>query len=165
MNIERNIYVLEDRTGVSQPIDYVQGTNAIPIVFHLRDYNIPDGATAKIYIRKPSGKKEYQAVAIDGNDIVIDVKDTMFSEAGMSYIQCHIISGEKTLATFEYPVNAKRNNASGAATESGDIDNLAALPTITASDNGKILQVVDGQWALVDLSTLTADDGNEVAYV
>lgn len=40
------------------------------------------------------------------------------------------------------------------------VNGLSTLPTVTASDNGKILQVVDGQWALVDPSTLVTDDGN-----
>lgn len=37
---------------------------------------------------------------------------------------------------------------------------LSTLPTVTESDNGKILQVVNGQWALVDPATLVTDDGN-----
>lgn len=33
------------------------------------------------------------------------------------------------------------------------------LPTVTTDDNGKMLQVVDGEW-----STVKITDGNEVAY-
>ena len=31
------------------------------------------------------------------------------------------------------------------------------LPSVTAADNGKVLMVVDGAWAVVDLSTLTGE--------
>ena len=34
-----------------------------------------------------------------------------------------------------------------------------ALPTVSTADNGKMLQVVDGEW-----SAVTITDGNEVAY-
>lgn len=39
---------------------------------------------------------------------------------------------------------------------SGDIE---GLPTVTADDNGKMLQVVNGAWSVV-----TITNGNEVAY-
>lgn len=39
------------------------------------------------------------------------------------------------------------------------IKNAKTLPTVTTSDNGKLLQVVDGAW-----SAVTITDGNEVAY-
>lgn len=38
------------------------------------------------------------------------------------------------------------------------LDNVA-LPTVSTADNGKMLQVVDGEW-----SAVTITDGNEVAY-
>lgn len=41
---------------------------------------------------------------------------------------------------------------------SGDIT-LATLPTVTAADNGKILMVVDGAWALVSPSTIYTGSG------
>lgn len=42
----------------------------------------------------------------------------------------------------------------------GRVGNLEtkALPTVTAADNGKILQVVSGAWAAVNL------DGNNIQY-
>ena len=38
--IERDVYVLENR--IKEKIDYVRGTNALPIYFHFRDYEIPE---------------------------------------------------------------------------------------------------------------------------
>ena len=41
----------------------------------------------------------------------------------------------------------------------GNVLNEVALPTVSTADNGKMLQVVDGEW-----SAVTITDGNEVAY-
>ena len=53
--IERDVYVLKNR--IKEKIDYVRGTNALPIYFHFRDYEIPKGATAKAFVLKPSKKQ------------------------------------------------------------------------------------------------------------
>lgn len=113
--IERNIYVLRDASCVAQPIEYVQGTNAVPILLHVRDYDIPAGSTARVYVEWPSTKGEYDesGVTIDGNDILIEPKDTLFSEIGKSSLQVCIVNGEKILVTFSYPVMVKKNRVPG----------------------------------------------------
>lgn len=45
------------------------------------------------------------------------------------------------------------------AKKKGGGDDGAKLPTVSTADNGKMLQVVDGEW-----SAVTITDGNEVAY-
>ena len=122
--IERDVFVLRDMTAVAQPIEYVQGTNAIPLVFHIRDYEVPSGATVRVYIKKPSTKAEYDTATLDGNTVTVDVKDTMFLELGLNFVQIAIASGEKTLVTFEYPVQAKRNNVAGELPESENNSNF-----------------------------------------
>lgn len=111
--IERDVFVLRDCTAVAQPIDYVQGTNAIPLIFHVRDYEITENAIARVYVTKPSKKAEYDTAGIEGNAVVVDVKDTMFLEVGIHHLQISITNGEKTLVTFEYPVKVKRNTVAG----------------------------------------------------
>lgn len=125
LKIERNLFVLADQTGVEPPVDYVQGTNAIPITFYFRDYTIPEGAGVKVYIRRPSGKAEYDQIPYVGeNTVNIDVKDSMFSEVGRSYIQIQIEKEEKTLVTFEYPVDVKRNHVAGEVPGSSNSSNF-----------------------------------------
>lgn len=118
--IERNIFVLRDASSVAQPIEYVQGTNAVPILLHVRDYAIPANSTARVYVEWSSTKGEYDesGVAVVGNDIVIEPKDTLFSEVGKSNLQVCIVNGEKTLVTFSYPVMVKKNHVPGIATPS-----------------------------------------------
>ena len=122
--IVRDVYVKENRTAVSVPIDYVQGTNLIPIKFNIADYDLPTGATAKVYVKKPSTKAEYDTATIDGNSVMIDVKDTMFSEKGTHFIQVLISKDDKTLVTFEYPVRVGRNNVAGELPESENRSNF-----------------------------------------
>lgn len=111
--IERDIFVLRDASCVAQPIEYVQETNAIPILLHVRDYEIPEGSTARVYVQWPSTKGEYDTATIEGNSVRIKVKDTMFSEVGKCLLQLCIVNGEDTLVTFSYPVVVKKNHVPG----------------------------------------------------
>ena len=94
--INRDIYVLSHK--VKDPIDYVRLTNDIPIVFTFRDYDIPSGSVAQVYVQKPSGKAVYDTAAISENVVTVTVTDQMFSELGMSDMQIKITGlrpGEK----------------------------------------------------------------------
>ena len=57
--IERDVYVLENR--IKEKIDYVRGTNALPIYFHFRDYEIPEGVE-----RQELTKKREQRIRLVG---------------------------------------------------------------------------------------------------
>ena len=109
MEIRRDIYVLRDK--IKDPIEYVQGADKIPIVFVLRDYTIPSGATMRLYTEKPSGKAVYNTVtgAIKGNEITINPTKQMMAEAGMANLQVELLSGGKSLITFAYPIKVKRS--------------------------------------------------------
>lgn len=122
MIITREIYVT--RKTLPNPIEYVQGTNALPIAFTLADYTIPDGSEAKVYVEKPSGYCEYDIAVAAGNVVLIDVKDTMFDEVGTSNIQIKLTKDDKTLITFDYPVKVSKNRVAGNIPQSGDNSDL-----------------------------------------
>lgn len=105
--IERDVYVLED--GIENSISYVRATNAIPIVFHFRDYEIPDGATAQVFVNKPSGLAVYNSATISGNSVIVDTTMQMFAELGTSEMQIQISKDEDSLVTFSYPVKVAQN--------------------------------------------------------
>lgn len=109
MQIQRDVYVLRD--AVKNPIEYVQGTDAIPIIFVVRDFTIPVGSTARVYVEKPSTKAIYNDIpgSISGNKITIEVDKQMMAEAGFGAVQVEIRMGEDTLATFEWPLHIKRS--------------------------------------------------------
>ncbi len=105
--IERDVYVLEE--GIENPISYVRATNAIPIVFHFRDYEIPDSATAQVFVNKPSGLAVYNSATISGNSVIVDTTMQMFAELGVSELQVQISNGDDSLVTFSCPVKVTQN--------------------------------------------------------
>ena len=120
--INRDIYVLSSK--VKDPIDYVQNTNVIPLIFHFRDFQIPSGATAQVFVQKPSGLAVYNTASISGNDVTVDVTTQMFAEVGFNKLQLQIMSGDDNLVTFVQPVNVFQNYTDGDVEESKNESNL-----------------------------------------
>lgn len=116
MAIERDVYTKAD--GVKIPIDYVKNTNAIPIIFHFRDFQIPAGATAQVFVQKPSGLAVYNAATISGNDVTVDVTTQMMAEVGFNKLQIQVMSGDDNLVTFVQPLNVRQNYTDGESEES-----------------------------------------------
>ena len=109
--IERDVYVLQER--VRNPIEYVRLTNALPIVFKFRDYDIPASATADVFVMLPDGTGTETAGTISENTVTVDVQKTMFSILGWAVMQVKISSGEDDLVTFKQPVYVKENITEG----------------------------------------------------
>ena len=120
--IERKIYILKNREP--RVIEYVQGASAVPIMLTLMDYDIPEDATARVYVLKPSGKGEYDTATIEDNGILIDVKSTMFDETGTNQIQASVKLGDKTLITFSQEVDVSPNKVPGEVPESENKSNF-----------------------------------------
>lgn len=114
--ISRDIYVLSNK--IKDPIDYVRLTNDIPIVFTFRDYDIPSGATAYVYVQKPSGKAVYDNAAISGNVVTVTVTDQMFAELGICDLQIRISQNSEKLVSFSQPVKVHPNYTEGDAEQS-----------------------------------------------
>ena len=126
--IERDVYVTHE--PLKNPISYVRGTDAIPIVFHFRDYDIPSGASVSVFVAKPSGKAVYNSATISGNDVTVTVDPQMFMELGTSEMQVSISQGGKELVQFAQPVNVKANLKAGdlpdSSTSSSFLDDMIA---------------------------------------
>ena len=116
--INRDVYVLRD--VLKDKIDYMRGTNAVPIYFHFRDYEIPEGADAKVFVIKPSGKAVYNKCAIFGQTVRVEVTDQMFAEPGVCLMQIQITKDDQTLVTYTQPVDAHKNYIEGDVPESGN---------------------------------------------
>ena len=101
-------------------IDYVRGTNAVPIYFDFKDYKIPEGAAARVFVLKPSGKASYNLCAIFDQVVRVEPTTQMFTEVGKNLMQIQIIKDEKTLVTYTQPVEVHRNFAEGDVPESGN---------------------------------------------
>lgn len=114
--IERDVFVTKNT--MKNPIHYVRGTDLLPIVFHFRDFSIPSGATARVFVAKPDGNAVYDSATIEGNDVTVDVTEQMFLVLGMTLMQISIFDGEEELVSFAHPVMVEQNLKSGDFPES-----------------------------------------------
>lgn len=114
-------YIYLKNKDVRTRIEYVQGTNTIPIVLSAVDWDIPDSSEARIYVKKPSGKEVYNTAAISGNDITIQPTTQMFAEFGKQLGQVQIVNDEKIAATYLLEFEIEKNLAfESSAVESSD---------------------------------------------
>lgn len=109
--IERDAFVKRD--VLKNPIPYTRGTDLLPIVIHFRDFQIPSGATARVFVAKADGNAVYTTATIDGNDVTVDVTDQMFIELGTALMQISIMDGEEELVSFVQPVDVQQNLKAG----------------------------------------------------
>ena len=114
--IRRDAYILRDT--LKDKIDYVRGTNAVPIYFEFKDYKIPDESKAKVFVLKPSGKAVYDTCTIFGQEVRVEVTNQMFIEGGLCLMQIQIAKGEKSLVTYTQPIMVHENFTEGDAGES-----------------------------------------------
>ena len=91
-------------------IDYVQGSNYIPIMVNIVDYTVPSNSKANLYLEKPSGKIIYNAVTISGNTLIITPTVQMFAEYGEQIGTVEILDPtNKVLATFPITFHVAKN--------------------------------------------------------
>ena len=105
--INRDIYVLSNK--IKNPVDYVQGTDALDIVFNFRDFEIPDSSSAQVFVSKPSGKGVYNTAVIAGNAVTVSTTPEMFSEVGNTELQINIRNNGELLTSFIQPVVVQKN--------------------------------------------------------
>ena len=119
MNEIVNDIFVKDK-GLKTVIHYQQGTNALPLVFHYRDFDIPDGAESRIYARKPSGAEIYNAGSISESTVTIPVTTQMTAEYGTIPAQIQIIKDTQILNSYLIYLEIDRSIISDSAIESKD---------------------------------------------
>ncbi len=111
-----------------QIIHYVQYSTEIPLQFYIADYTLTEEMTARIYIRKPSGKEIYNDCTIDGQTVSVIPTAQMFAEAGKQMGQLQIINGGSILVSFLLKFDVEENIISESAIPSSNeytaLDNL-----------------------------------------
>lgn len=114
-------YIQIKNKDVRTRIEYVQGTNSIPIILQVVDWEIPEGSEARIYVKKPSGKEVYNSAEVSGNEITIQPTTQMFAEFGRQLGQVQIANGDDIAATFLLEFEIEKNLAfESSAVESSD---------------------------------------------
>lgn len=168
--IERDVFVTKNT--LKNPIHYVRGTDLLPIVFHFRDFTIPSGATARVFVAKPDGNAVYDSATIEGNDVTVDVTDQMFLVLGMTLMQISIFDGEEELVTFAQPVMVEQNLKAGDLPESTtDVSFLddaieqanQAVDTATAAASQAAQAVQNANQAIADANEAISDLNEQIA--
>lgn len=100
------------RSDIKQTIYYTQGTDALPILFMFKDYDIPAGTAVGIFVEKPS-KKGVQSIAatldVEENSILVEIDKQMTAEVGTAYMQLRLTKDGKELFSFEQPICVERS--------------------------------------------------------
>lgn len=115
-----NIKLFLERKDIPVKIDVVRNTNAIPISFHIADYQIPEGTEARIYLHKPSGAEVYNSAAIEENAVIVQPTMQMYAEEGEAIGQLQIIKDITVAASFAIVFCIHKNIISDSAIESKD---------------------------------------------
>lgn len=160
MSIERILFF--ERTDTTPPIHVVQYTNAIPLIFTIKDWEIPSGAEARIFIKKPSGLEVYTTASISGETITVNPTTQMYAESGKQFGQLQIIKGETVQASFLLPFDIEPSIIAESAIESTNeytiidqliIDAQAAVATANeAAENASHTPRIgsDNTWEIWD---------------
>lgn len=101
-------------------IDVVQYDTGIQLVFSVKDFTIPTGTTATLYVQKPSGKFVYQedGITVATNTITINLENQAIAEHGKVPYQVTLKNGSDELTTFEGLMMVQRSLKDSGATES-----------------------------------------------
>lgn len=101
-------------------IDVVQYDTGIHLVFAVKDFDIPSGATAKLYVQKPSGKFVFQedGITIVDNTILINLENQAITEHGKVPYQVSITNGSDMITTFTGLMMVEKSLKDSNATES-----------------------------------------------
>lgn len=168
--IDRDAFVKRD--VLKNPIPYTRGTDLLPIVIHFRDFQIPSGATARVFVAKPDGNAVYTTATIDGNDVTVDVTDQMFIELGTALMQISIMDGEEELVSFVQPVDVQQNLKAGdlpaSTTDVKFLDEAIeqaneAVNTATAAAQQAATAVKNANTAVSNANAAIADLNEQIA--
>ena len=168
--IERDAFVKRD--ALKNPIPYTRGTDLLPIVIHFRDFQIPSGATARVFVAKPDGNAVYDTATIEGNDVTVDVTEQMFLVLGMTLMQISIFDGEEELVSFAQPVMVEQNLKAGdfpeSVTDVKAIDEAIeqanqAVETATAAASQAAQAVQNANAAIADANEAISDLNEQIA--
>lgn len=103
------------------PINYVAGATEPDIQFQLTDYEIPSGATGRVYVGRSDGTFEYTVATISGNTVTVAPTSSMFSVKGAGAIQVTLYVGNEVVKNFAVPVYVHADLADDSAEAGSDV--------------------------------------------
>lgn len=119
---------------IYQKVSAVQGDSGVQIVCNLASITEHDGATVRVYAKKPSGLELYNDCVLIDNKVIIDVTTQMIAEIGMAKCQIQFTNGTDIITSYEFGISVEKSLVNSSAVESSN--------EFTALENA--LKKVDG---------------------
>ena len=131
-------------------VNVVQGDTARELYFIVDDYDVPDDAEYRIYIRKPSGKEIYNYCYFANGEIVVQLTAQMCAEIGTNIGQIQIVTRNHVIVTsFNFQMIVEKNMIIGSdidsSNEFGILDELINQARISIEDLNNLNQTVQEQ--------------------
>jgi len=120
MKVTKQIEVYLLRKRNIRPVDVVQYDTGVELVFSVKDFVIPGGTTATLYVQKPSGKFVYQEknITVASDTVTVDLENQAITEYGRVGYQVTLKNGSDTVTTFAGLMNVEKSlKDSGVETE------------------------------------------------
>lgn len=111
MKVQKKLNISMSGNELPRPVKVVATNSAIQLILRYVDFTIPDGTTATLYARKPSGKFVYQTtgITISGNVVTVNLENQVIMEDGIVPFQVELKNGTDTLTTFSNHFLVDRN--------------------------------------------------------
>ena len=149
------------------PINYVAGATEPDIQFQLTDYEIPSGATGRVYVGRSDGTFEYTVATISGNNVTVAPTSSMFSVKGPGAIQVTLYVGNEVVKNFAVPVYVHADLADDSAEAGSDVTGVfraaeeQALADFAEDAEAKAAEVIESIPADYTELTEEVDELNE----
>ena len=149
------------------PINYVAGATEPDIQFQLTDYEIPSGATGRVYVGRSDGTFEYTVATISGNNVTVAPTSSMFSVKGPGAIQVTLYVGNEVVKNFAVPVYVHADLADDSAEAGSDVTGVfraaeeQALADFAEDAEAKAAEVIKSIPADYTALTEEVDELNE----
>ena len=102
-------------------VNLVQNDTGREIECNILDFDIPAGATSKLWLIKPSGKVASCNGTISGNVVTFAMTDQVVAEDGMCVAQLKITKNGKTLSSFTMYFNFEKDTSTNGIINQEDI--------------------------------------------
>lgn len=132
--VTKTIEIRITEKSITQKINVMQSDSGRSIRCVVCDATIPSASTAKIYAKKPSGKKVYNNCEVSGNDITIDLTTQMLAEIGEVECQIEISQSGERVTSFSFYIVVNPSLSSETAPESFD-ESSALEQLVTDAEN------------------------------
>lgn len=136
-------------------VNLVQNDTGREIEYNILDFDIPVGATSKLWLIKPSEKVASCNGTISGNVVTVALTDQVVAEKGMCVSQLKITKDGKTLSSFTMYFNFEED-----ASTNGIIsqEEIKLVETFIAEQKKKLDAYIAGKTK--DIEKLKTDVGN-----